>query len=221
MEGIYISSVYLGYNSDINNCTIKRCEIESIYQSGTHTNTLIDQCVVKWLYAIETGINFAIKNSTIAYFGAINTATNVANITNCYIHHFEYSQPYAVYKNNVIRLQGKYNSSITLLAPSEYYYNYFYCTSTYNSTSIWTIGFSTGCKDVGNTKKGTFYDTSSNFPDDSSFDVKGEDGTPIGITGGEGFNEYPGIPRVLTATIDAQTDDQGKLNASITVKAEK
>ena len=47
------------------------------------------------------------------------------------------------------------------------------------------------------------------------------EGVTVGITGGEGFNKYPGVPRVLTSTIDAQTDDKGKLNASITVQTEK
>ena len=56
------------------------------------------------------------------------------------------------------------------------------------------------------------------FSDTLSFTVEG---VTVGITGGEGFNKYPGIPRVLTSTIDAQTDDKGKLNASITVQAEK
>ena len=64
-------------------------------------------------------------------------------------------------------------------------------------------------------------DTAFPRPNTASYEQVGGDGTPIGITGGTGFNEWPGIPRVLSAEIDAQTDDKGMLNATFTVKPEK
>ena len=45
--------------------------------------------------------------------------------------------------------------------------------------------------------------------------------TKILITGGSGFNEYPAIPRIVSATIDMQNDENGKLKASLKVKAER
>lgn len=230
LEGIYFKNdVTL---AEITNCTIKRCWINILKQSGTHTNTLIDQCVVKCDYAIAKGVNYGIKNSTIEYFAAMNTTANVANITNCLIWNFYsyyYSssrqQPYAIYKNNILILEnsGSNSPALSLSSPSEFYNNYLYrthrATSGYNTYYV-TCSFATGCVNIGNVYSGTISanNVTAVYPDTLSFTV--EDVT-VGITGGEGFNKYPGIPRVLTSTIDAQTDDKGKLNASITVQAEK
>ncbi len=227
LEGMYFKNdVTL---AAVNNCTIKRCWINVLKQSGAHTNTLIDQCVVRYDYAIETGVNYGIKNSTLDYFAAKNTTANVANITNCLVWRF-YSydnnndrQPYAVYKNNILILENysSTNRTLALSSPSEFYNNYLYRTTISNHPSYYvTCNFSTGCVNVGNVYSGETSKTNVTavYPDTLSFTVEG---VTVGITGGEGFNKYPGIPRVLTSTIDAQTDDKGKLNASITVQAEK
>lgn len=227
LEGMYFKNdVTL---AEITNCTIKRCWINNLKQSGTHTNTLIDQCVMKYDYAIATGVNYGIKNSTIEYFAAMNTTANVANITNCLVClFFRYNasaikQPYAIYKNNILGLDNStYNNrSCTLSSPSELYNNYFYRINSDNYPSYYVIcTFATGCVNINNIYSGTTSATNVTFtfPNTMSSTVEG---VTVGITGGEGFNKYPGIPRVLTSTIDAQTDDKGKLNASITVQAEK
>lgn len=229
LEGMYFKNdVTL---AEITNCTIKRCWINILKQSGTHTNTLIDQCVLKNDYAIATGVNYGIKNTTIERFLAMNTTTNVANITNCFVWHFyrytandSWTLPYAIYKNNILGVDnyGTTNRSVTLNSPSEFYNNYFYRinnNSNYSSYYV-TCTFATGCVNINNTYSGTTSATNVTFtfPNAMSQTVGG---VTVGITGGEGFNKYPGIPRVLTSTIDAQTDDKGKLNASITVQAEK
>lgn len=229
LEGMYFKGdVTL---AAVNNCTIKRCWINNLKQSGEHTNTLIDQCVVKSDYAIAKGVNYGIKNTTIEYFAAMNTTANVANITNCLVWHFyvysNYSieKPYAVYKNNILGVDnngGGNNRSCTLSSPSEFYNNYFYRINNYGNYPSYyvTCTFATGCVNINNTYSGTTSATNVTFtfPNAMSQTVEG---VTVGITGGEGFNKYPGIPRVLTSTIDAQTDDKGKLNASITVQAEK
>ncbi len=224
LEGIsFQGTVTLG---TIKNCTIKRCWIINLYQSGTHTNTLIDQCVLKCDYAVKTGVNYGIKNTTIGYFGAINTAANVANITNCFIWNFDkdYKAPFAVYKNNILGLYAYGTSAYTysMTSPSEFYNNYLLRLNNYSNYTNYksSLSFGTGCINTDNTYSGTAssYVATETYPNKMEQTVYGE---VVGITGGEGFNDYPGIPRVLTATIDAQTDDKGKLNASITVKAEK
>ena len=233
LEGMYFKNdVTL---AEITNCTIKRCWINSLKQSGEHTNTLIDQCVVQYDYAIATGVNYGIKNTTIEYFAAMNTTANVANITNCLVWcFFKYNtssrmQPYAIYKNNILGLDNNYpglNLSCTLSSPSEFYNNYFYrmnskgTTSSYASSYV-ICNFGTGCVNKNNnysSSSSSALNVTFTFPNTMSQTVSG---VIVGITGGEGFNKYPGIPRVLTSTIDAQTDDKGKLNASITVQAEE
>lgn len=234
LEGMYFKNdVTL---AEITNCTIKRCWINILKQSGTHTNTLIDQCVMKYDYAIATGVNYGIKNTTIERFLAMNTTTNVANITNCFVWQFyryttgSWILPYAIYKNNILGLDiyswNNNNHSVTFTAPSEFYSNYFYRLSSYSNYTVSTIQyyvsylFGTGCINIANVgATGSSIVTKVfTFPNTMSQTVEG---VTVGITGGEGFNKYPGIPRVLTSTIDAQTDDKGKLNASITVQAEK
>lgn len=229
LEGMYFKTdVTL---AEIKNCTIKRCWINNLKQSGEHTNTLIDQCVLKHDYAIAKGVNYGIKNSTIEYFAAMNTTANVANITNCFVWQFcrytSYKQPYAIYKNNILGLDcfANYNITLSLVSPSEFYNNYFYRMNSYGTSSSYASYYVTCNFDTGCVNKNNIYSSSSSalnvtftFPNTMSQTIEG---VTVGITGGEGFNKYPGIPRVLTSTIDAQTDDKGKLNASITVQAEK
>lgn len=224
LEGMYFqSAVTLGA---IKNCTIKRCYIESLQQSGTHTNTLIDQCVLKYDYAVETGVNYGIKNTTIQCFRAMNTTDNVANITNCMIWYFvwsgTYTRPYAVYKNNILglRASGSTTYAYSENSPSEYYNNYLFRLNSSTTGYVSSLLFAAGCINSGNTYSGNTSITSytETYPNKMAITLNEE---VVGITGGEGFNEYPAIPRVLTASIDAQTDDKGKLNASITVQAEK
>ena len=54
-----------------------------------------------------------------------------------------------------------------------------------------------------------------------SFGMLGDDGTPVGITGGSGFSPYPSIPRITSKQIDSKTDSEGKLNVKITVSTEE
>ncbi len=84
-----------------------------------------------------------------------------------------------------------------------------------------------GCINSGNTDSGTssnYLAESSNFIGNykaHSFNKKGDDGTPVGITGGSGFSPYPSIPRITSKQIDSKTDSNGKLNVKITVTTEE
>ena len=49
----------------------------------------------------------------------------------------------------------------------------------------------------------------------------GDDGTQVGPLGGRGFSPYPAVPRIVSRTIDGSTDDEGRINVKIEVKAEK
>lgn len=242
IEGILFGDIYI---RAVQNCTVKRCLVRylSKYNSEQHTNTLVDQCVITVNdNAISTGVNYAIKNSTINYFAVENPKTQLANITNCWIWNFFcYSwsslyQPNAVYKNNVLCINTaganlSSNTNMYLYAPSEFYNNCFYLIGSSNRTYRYVPYFNSGCLNAGNTilpSSGMAVFaitptsmTSSYFPYRDSLNLKGADNTPMGIMGGTGFNDYPAIPRVVTATIDAQNDGEGYLNASIKVKAER
>ena len=237
LEGIYFAN-YLNLGN-INNCHIKRCRIGNTlgYVSNTvHTNTLIDQCVINCEDAMPASRNYCLKNSTISYFASSSSSWHIAYITNCYICYFaQYSnsssyQPYAIYKNCVLGMNMNYNTnySLSLYSPSEFYNNYFYRITSYSSNYTnypYKEYFYNGCLNNGNTNSG---DKSAYVRKPftgnyiiNSFNQTGDDGTPIGITGGSGFSPYPSIPRITSKQIDSKTDSEGKLNVKITVSTEE
>lgn len=239
LEGIYWSSSYILFLGNISNCHIRRCRIGGrldYVKNTVHTNTLIDQCVINCEAAMSTSRNYCLKNSTIKNFGNRNSSEHIAYITNCYICYFaQYSnssssQPYAIYKNCVLGMNMNYNtnSSLYLYSPSEFYNNYFYRITSYsNNYTNYTYKeyFNNGCLNNGNTNSGDKSAYVSNHYTGNyiinSFNQTGDDGTPIGITGGSGFSPYPSIPRITSKQIDSRTDSQGKLNVKITVSTEE
>ena len=236
-EGInFTGSIYL---TNINNCHIKRCKVDNFlygYNNTTHTNTVVDQCVIGVECSIGYSKNYCIKNSTIGSFANCNPSTNIAYISNCYICYFarcDYSniaQPYAIYKNCVLGMDiyDYATSRKSFYSPSEFYNNYFYRITSYsNNYTNYTYKeyFSNGCLNNGNTNSGDKSAYVSNHYTGNyiinSFNQIGDDGTPVGITGGSGFSPYPSIPRITSKQIDSKTDSEGKLNVKITVSTEE
>ena len=232
IEGIcfYNYSLILG---NISNCHIRRCRfVYTLYNTykTTNTNTLIDQCVLNNINLFAASKNICIKNCTIYNLWG-GDAENVGYISNCYINRFfarswssDDQLPYAIYKNNVLGID--YNSysgySCELKSPSEFYNNYFSYIGSYSSSMV-SIYITTGCINQGNVFSENVTYTSNNAPTNfitDSFGMLGDDGTPIGITGGSGFSPYPSIPRITSKQIDSKTDSEGKLNVKITVSTE-
>ena len=238
LEGIFCDyTISLG---TVTNCHVRRCYVNTLTSSSTHTNTLIDQCVVYYDGAIKNGKNYTIQNSTIDYFIETNSNSNIANISNCYIHDWyrrgvsAIKQPIAIYRNNVLGLNNSskfsgsnyvYSSNITipLSSPSEFYYNYFYRYNSYSSSYeayCTTPSYATGCVNIGNSNSiaSSPYKSSFSYPNKEASFGNGQDGTPRGIMRGNGFSEYPDIPRIVDKQIDANTNAEGKINVKITVE---
>lgn len=235
LEGINFG--YQLYIGGVSNCHIKRCYVYNLgYKSGTsHYNTLIDQCHIVNDFAINESYNYCIKNSIIDRFSASNYSNRIAYIANCYLRHFylsgysSYCQPCAIYKNNVLVLDNN-NSSINysfyLNTPSEFYNNYIYrvtYSDDYEECYVlyyWGNGvINQNNADSGNKSEAIPVFDNKFFT--KSFDMLGDDGTPVGITGGSGFSPYPSIPRITSKQIDSKTDSEGKLNVKITVSTEE
>lgn len=232
IEGIYFSSdVTIG---GVSNCHLKRSWVNGYLTStsGTeHVNTLIDQCLIKKDAAIANGKNYCIKNCTIGGFYAMNTTENIAYITNCYVYYWycrdspSMKQPYAIYKNNMLQLVNNTSSSprLSLSSPSEFYYNVFvkcHAGGAYFTTDYIRFEFNSGCVNLGNDYSSSFQSCTIGLNDNSD-NKTGQDGTPVGITGGTGFSKYPAIPRITNQAIDATTDAEGKLNVKVAVEVQK
>lgn len=241
IEGIYFSGILsIG---EIENFHIKRSWIRNLRSTNSHTNTLVDQCVVESDKAIANGINYQIRNSTIESFHAMNTPENIAHIENCVIWKYNYNnmydehitQPYAVYLHNVLCgflcINFLYHHvTMSFSAPNEFYYNLFLNTTDFESTDYgFSASFDYTCANEGNITGKNFkyyYNTKDRFSYPAS-DMKegcivlGIDDKPIGIKGGGGFSEYPAIPRIICKTIDKKTNEEGKINVNIKVKAEQ
>ena len=235
IEGVNFSNlVNLG---NIRNCHIKRSYLTilgSLNDSSYHTNTIVEQSYVVSEYAIARGINYCICNSFIGGFCARNTGKNMAYIINCFITNFNASdkyQPYAIYRKNIIqfiRQSGSYYTDyrINLYSPSEYYDNAFltirfyysgsYHYHSYSETSGLVFVDNDNYMSVDGATEGT---PSTRVPNYTTYLAK--DKTYRGPAGGIGVSDYPAIPRIVNKTIDSNTDSEGKLNISITVKAEQ
>ena len=243
--------VTLGTSSlkSIANCTLKRCWIEtSLYSYYIHENTLVDQCVIKVEQAMPKSKNYCIKNSTIGHFADINTATNMAYISNCVVWDFinytysssskkyivdaTYKRPHAIYKNNYLGIFKAENSTqtVTLYSPSEYYNNLFcqnYMKKDYDDSDPYSylgsvsVVFYDGCAHNDNIKGNQKFKKLHEYPAHPIDAPLGSDGTAVGPYGGTGFSEYPAIPRIISKSIDSNSNAEGKINVKITVKVEQ
>lgn len=238
LEGIYFTDGVI--LNPINNFHIKRCHIVNnltYSDNGYNTNTLVDQCVIGTVGLFVKGQNLCVKNCTIGQFSNCDNSNNIAYITNCYIRCFYsksrssssygYQFPYAIYKNNVLFLNydSNYYRECYLNSPSEYKNNFFLYNDIYFTASYKVpVTFGQTCINNANSFSEKVYaittDNPSNYIIDS-FGMLGDDGTPVGITGGSGFSPYPSIPRITSKQIDSKTDSEGKLNVKITVSTEE
>ena len=185
---------------------------------------------------MSTSRNYCLKNSAINYFYKTNSSAHIAYVTNCYICCFakynnsNIAQPNAIYKNCVLGMDiYDYSTEARYFySPSEFYNNYFYRITSYSknyTNYTYKEYFFNGCLNNGNTNSGDKSAYVSNHYTGNyiinSFNQTGDDGTPIGITGGSGFSPYPSIPRITSKQIDSKTNSEGKLNVKITVSTEE
>ena len=210
------------------NLIVTRCWVERLASSNNYYNILFDQTVIKDVDALDRAESFTFKNSTIYKFSRMNDKSKMGYITNCviywwYYYGYGYNQPYAIYRNNLIG-HNPYNENTSYAkasAPSEFYNNVtFSINSTYPSLAV---VFEANCINEDN-QVGLYselFGGEESYPAYPKNAPNGDDGTPVGPLGGTGFSPYPAVPRIVSRTIDGSTDDEGKINVRIEVKAEK
>ena len=173
-------------------------------------------------------IDFTFKNCTINDFSDANTSSNIGRIFNCVIYYYSswydiHKKPYAIYKNCLLGAEALMGSSasIACTAPSEFYYNVGF----YVGNASGTVTFSTSSTSLASNNSGRSYGDLFNgeilYPAKLQNTPNGEDGTPVGPYGGTGFSQYPSIPRIISSMIDGSTNDEGKINVKVEVKAEQ
>ena len=225
IEGVRFTNTL--YVSGSNDLIVTRCWVEKLTASSNYTNALFDESVFMEITGMQNAIDFTFKNSTIQYFlSDVNTETHVGRILNCVIYkwYYQYSpkliQPHAVYKNCLLGTDASIlgGRTMTCVAPSEYYNNVGFSTSKENTV----FKFETGCVNTGNQimTYAELFNSTKSYPAKPQNAPTGEDGTVVGPYGGTGFSQYPAIPRIISKTIDGNTNDEGKINVKIEVKAE-
>lgn len=229
------SSVDSRYNTTHTNTLIDQCYIEdekanlsgmnyTIKNSAIHTfsrsnryavNPLatITNCFVDWFYR---------SGNTDAYW---------------------IIQPQAVYTNCILGLDAytegspEYQSSglpeVQWKAPSEFHYNYFYRFNLEHYSEYYVpFSFASNCVNEGNevnsanssavSCEGNYYDFTPVcvgwFRERTTWaPMTGSDGTPVGITGGTGYSQYPGIPKTYLGWAGQPTNIAGQLKRNIYV----
>lgn len=223
IEGVKFSSKF--FPSKSTNLIMVRCWIQSLEATANFSNPLFSECVFPgYLKNMKYAMNFTIKNSTIENLGDGNAnKTNIGNVINSVIYSWTNLTNYylyAIYKNCCIGYDAGYSSKkISCSSPSEFYNNVAFST---NDNYEATFSFGGDCINVGNQSMtwAELFNSTRSIPAQPQNAPNGDDGTPVGPYGGTGFSPYPAIPRIVSKKIDGSTNDEGKINVKIELKAE-
>ena len=157
VEGLYCQALWI---RNVSNTHLKNCDINRLYASHTHRNTVIDQCHVNSNYTVAKGENLCFKNSFIYSlyggesstdaYGKRNTPSNLAYFTNCVIDCWcdYYETSSGSYRNQKSTVYGIYKNCILGYRNYSYSYegtgyknnpNYWqgYVISTYFGSGVW------------------------------------------------------------------------------------
>ncbi len=222
IEGIRIQDYFDSYGDETNNLVIRHCYINRMNFSDNPTNTMIDQCNIDQANCGGTGSIY--KNCTMRYLNGNNNALKPVTFINSTVFHGYYGSHL---NNNIFRncVIGIEDDSKKLESPGQYYSNIFFRSAPEEGVKVdyvMTITYADGCVHSDNTVD-TFNNLFQGKTDLSLFpntNKKGDDNTKVGPEGGSGYKLYPAIPRIISKSIDRQTDAQGKINVNIQVKAQ-
>lgn len=210
------------------NLTISRSEItylddEANGEKKYHDNTIVTDCMIARYRAMSLSKNTVLRNCAIDYFDDINESANLALIEDCNINQFArynsgtsaypYYQPYAIYRNNILRLYqwNDGSHSITFKKPSEFHKNLIVDVSDYASSSSYYSKWSINWGSVVNDNNIVTYKYSQSYGS-ANFGIDGTYG-PVG------HKEYPAIPVITSSKIDTETDDDGNIHVKISATA--
>lgn len=222
VEGLYVQYYLSVQNESSKNNVVRHCYIKNLSFDYNPTNTMIDQCNIDQANCGGTGSIY--KNCTMRYLNGNNNALKPVTFINSTVFHGYYGSHL---NNNIFRncVIGIEDDSKKLESPGQYYSNIFFRSAPEEGVKVdyvMTITYADGCVHSDNTVD-TFNNLFQGKTDLSLFpntNKKGDDNTKVGPEGGSGYKLYPAIPRIISKSIDRQTDAQGKINVNIQVKAQ-
>lgn len=209
LEGLSINDLAIN-NKGANGYTFKKCSIGSIYLQVPNSGGVIEQCRITWLYIEPRTNELFIDNSIINYISFYNSASN--SNTSRFINHC------AIGEVNGNIVASFHNSIIRSLGANEY--------SAYLSNVILSTNnrFSEHNILLDKSEYDALWSDKNNYilTDEAAAKYLGDDGTQVGIYGGENpFNDVPSNPQITSKFISARPNANGKLSVRITVEAQK
>lgn len=230
LEGLYCGSLILGSNNatPIHNLELVKCRFSGINFEVENYDCVIRQCYVsgsiygKYTYSYVTKYpacnahNLLISNSYLDYqiYGFINSSTLL-------VQHCIYrgaTEAYTVYTPYTFIGNICYTS---LPSGSTSYNNIFVGsgTPTQDEHSNWSGVSNADLWEVEGEEGG--YAEDKNFALKNPGNYVGNDGTEIGLHGGEyAWNKIPCIPRITECTIDTKDAANGTIKVSIKAEAQ-
>lgn len=231
IEGIYFKELY-SYGS-ISKASITKCIITKLSLSFGH-NFLIDQCRIDEFSIPENCSNFVVKNSRIGQiyysnnsYDNYNEYTSTLSFVNCDIEKLSKGIT-AMYINNIIHsvYSFRYNTNNhTLTYYSTAFNNLFLHgqgtpDGAFNASGNYVLDAESeeviyvNADETNMSLIGSYYE----LTDEAAAKYVGQDGTQVGIHGGETpFSIIPSYPRIIEKNIAGQSTSDGKLKVSIKV----
>lgn len=223
LMGVYVSGdVNIGEDAPVSNILVRTCNINSVQVKQEKCNGItVNQCYMR-------------NNS--------NFGNNNSKITNCVLNSLIHLNG-GVIDHNVVITSNSYvfgnswvrncfsavnNATVTNNTLIDWYGDIMRSSSNCLVSNIMLRGdWGDDCETVEDWS-GVIGDYSKGISPASDFSLKGNkgkgratDGSDIGIYGGTGFNDeaVAPIPRIVSKVVPEQTDAQGKLKITVTVKA--
>lgn len=234
IEGISFNELYSSYS--ISQTTITKCSISQFSTSSYNPcyNILIDQCTISSFNISDYSSNCVVKNSRLGnvYYNStsydnFNNSTSTLSFVNCDIETLSKGIT-AMYINNIIHSVysfGNKTNNQTLTNYSTAFNNLFLHgqgtpDGAFNASGNYVLDAESeeiiyvNADETGMSLTGSYYE----LTDEAAAKYLGQDGTQVGIHGGETpFSIIPSYPHIVEKNIAGQSTSDGKLKVNIKV----
>ncbi len=231
IEGVNFNNLSVVNNNSVNNLTVKRCYLSGSISFGTTENPsedfLLTGSVINGSVSLTNTIHPRVTNNIIN--GRIVTTKNVIT-NNIILGNVNYNtiegSDNILLNNFLTRAYGGYTSRITGNNGNEFYYNVFEHSSPTLGTNYISENneFDVSMRDFFVKKVVNAYNIEDDYHLQNPEIYIGEDGTQVGIYGGDyPYKEWaiPVIPYIESVDIPFKVDEDGNLPVNVKVSAQK